>query len=59
MYLYMNYKVNQAKGGFTMINPVVNLQSSTASKDDDSMLRHNSGFSINCSGKSTISIMCG
>ncbi|XRJ97383.1 hypothetical protein ACPBEI_01125 [Latilactobacillus sakei] len=42
-----------------MINPVVNLQSSTASKDNGSMLRHNSGFSVNCSGKSTISIMCG
>lgn len=55
----MNYKINQLKGGVTMINPVVNLQSSTASKDNGSMLRHNSGFSVNCSGKSTISIMCG
>lgn len=41
-----------------MMNPVVNLQSSVASKGSVAVPLRNSGFSINCSGQSTVSIAC-
>lgn len=41
-----------------MKNPIIDLQKSSAAKDVSVELFRHSGFSINCKGTSSVSIVC-